>query len=164
MHYCTFEIPRPTVESQKVLHFILWYGFKTCFNPFLTSWLIIWMSPFVVLGVSSKCFHFLAFFTEIPASKQCRPWSDAAFCGVWTGSALFAHVAQNVYSKMSLLRPPNIKTTSLLRPVFESPQWYFPYDIIFDIKTTSLIRPLLGSPKGGLNIGILLYMTWKGLM
>ena len=58
---------------------------------------------------------------------------------------------------MSLLRPPNIKTTSLLRLVFPSPKWYFPYDIIFDIKTTSL-RPLLGSPKGGLYIGILLYL------
>ena len=61
------------------------------------------------------------------------------------------------YSKMPLLRPPNIKTTSLLRPVFASPKWYFPYSIISDIKTTSLMRPLLGSPKGGLNIGILLY-------
>ena len=58
---------------------------------------------------------------------------------------------------MSLLRSPNIKTTSILRLVFPSPKWYLPYDIILDIKTTSLIRPLLGSPKGGLNIGILLY-------
>ena len=56
---------------------------------------------------------------------------------------------------MSLLRPLKIKTTSLFRPVFASPKWYFPYDIIFDIKTTSLIRPLLGSPNSGLNIGIL---------
>ena len=60
------------------------------------------------------------------------------------------------YSKISLLRPPKIKTTSPLRPVIVSPKWYFPCDIIFNIKTTSLIRPLLGSPKGGLNIGILL--------
>ena len=59
---------------------------------------------------------------------------------------------------MSLLRPPNIKAASLLRPVFPSPKWYFPYDIIFDIKTTSLIRPLLGSPEGGLNIGILRFL------
>ena len=64
---------------------------------------------------------------------------------------------KNKYSKKSLFRPPNIKTTSLLRPVFPSPKWYFPYDIIFNIKTISLIRPFLGSPKGGLNIGILLY-------
>ena len=60
------------------------------------------------------------------------------------------------YSKISLLRPLEIKTTSLFRPVFASPKWYFPYDIVFDIKTTSLIRPVLGSPKDGLNIGILL--------
>ena len=70
-----------------------------------------------------------------------------------------------MYSKMLLLRPSNIKTTSLLRPLFASPRWYFLYHIIFDIKTTSLIRPLLGSPKGSLNIGILLYIclvtvTW----
>ena len=63
---------------------------------------------------------------------------------------------------MSLLRPLEIKTTSLLRPIFSSPKWYFPYDIIFDIKTTSLIRPLLDSPKGGLNIGILLYNVAQG--
>ena len=61
-------------------------------------------------------------------------------------------------SKMSLLRPLEIKTTSLFRPVFASPKWYFPYDVVFDIKTTSLMRPLLGSPKGGLNIGIFLYL------
>ena len=29
-------------------------------------------------------------------SKQCRPWSDAAFCGVWSGSALFANVQVRV--------------------------------------------------------------------
>ena len=24
------------------------------------------------------------------SGKQCRPWSDAAYCGVWSGSTLFA--------------------------------------------------------------------------
>ena len=62
----------------------------------------------------------------------------------------------HIYSKMSLLRPLEIKTTSLFRPVFASPKWYFPCDIVFDIKTTSLMRQVLGSPNGGLNIGILL--------
>ena len=60
-----------------------------------------------------------------------------------------------VYSKISLLRPLEIKTTSLLRLVFASPKWYLPHDIVLDIKTTTL-RPLLGSSKGGLNIAILL--------
>ena len=44
-----------------------------------------------------------------------------------------------IYSKRSLLRPPNIKTTSLLRPVFPNPKWDFSYDFRFDIKTISLI-------------------------
>ena len=61
------------------------------------------------------------------------------------------------YSKISLFRSLEIKTTSLFRLVFASPKQYFPYDIVFDIKTISLIRPLLCSPKGGLKIGILLY-------
>ena len=35
-------------------------------------------------------FSFLILFqTEIPVSEQWRPWSDAAFCGVWSGSTLF---------------------------------------------------------------------------
>ena len=62
-----------------------------------------------------------------------------------------------MYSKILLLRPTKIKTTSLLRPVFASLKWYFPYDIIFNIKTTSLIRPFWQS-KGGLSNGILLYL------
>ena len=31
---------------------------------------------------------------ELSASKQWRPLADAAFCGVWSGSALFAYVPQ----------------------------------------------------------------------
>ena len=66
---------------------------------------------------------------------------------------------------MSLLRPLKIKTTSIFRPVFASPKWNFPYDIIFDIKTTSLMdikttslmRPLLGSPKGSLYAEFTVY-------
>ena len=60
-------------------------------------------------------------------------------------------------SKISLLRPHKIKTTSVLRPVFASPKRYFSNDIIFSIRTTLLIRSLLGSPKGGFNREILLY-------
>ena len=52
---------------------------------------------------------------------------------------------QMFYSKISLLRPLKIKTTSLFRTVFDSPKWYFLYNIVFYFKTTSLIRPLLGS-------------------
>ena len=41
-------------------------------------------------------------------SKQCRPWSDAAFCGIWSGSTLFAiHQAVldlSIISKMDLFK------------------------------------------------------------
>ena len=37
-------------------------------------------------------FIFILFRIDIPVSKQWRPWSDAAFCGVWSGSALSAFV------------------------------------------------------------------------
>ena len=39
-------------------------------------------------------FIFILFRIHIPLSKKWRPWSDAAFCGVWSGSALFAYVPQ----------------------------------------------------------------------
>ena len=50
------------------------------------------MSPFPILGESGCTYHFLFLSIEGPVSKQCRPWSDALFCGVWSGTALFAKV------------------------------------------------------------------------
>ena len=52
---------------------------------------INWTSPFSNLGMSGA-FLLILFLTEFPVSKQCRHWSDVAFCGVWSGSALFAYV------------------------------------------------------------------------
>ena len=54
---------------------------------------INWMSPFQNLGMSGVFFFF--FLIKFPVSKQCRPWSDAAFCGIWSWSALFAYVPKN---------------------------------------------------------------------
>ena len=31
------------------------------------------------------------------SGKQCRPWSDAAFSGIWSGAALFAQVCLSKY-------------------------------------------------------------------
>ena len=52
-------------------------------------------SIFHLRGVFKRFFIFIIFQIEIPMSKQCRPWSDAAFYGVWSGSALFAYVPKN---------------------------------------------------------------------
>ena len=56
------------------------------------SILVNWTSPFLFFGCLMYCFHFHLFFIEIPVSKQWRPWSDAAFCSIWSVSALFAYV------------------------------------------------------------------------
>ena len=45
-------------------------------TPFLIvdlSIFILWMSPFLILGVSGGCFHFYCISIEILVSKQCRP-------------------------------------------------------------------------------------------
>ena len=45
------------------------------------------------LGKWSWTYHcFIYPLTSCNLSKQCRPWSDAAFCGFWSGLALFANV------------------------------------------------------------------------
>ena len=56
-----------------------------------------------------------------------------------TKGLFYNHQKEKIYSKISLLRPLEIKTTSLLRPAVASPKWYFPYDIVLDIQITSLI-------------------------
>ena len=49
----------------------------------------IWNSPFYYLLMYLKycCMY----------GKQCGPWSDAAFCGIWSGSTLFAKVYLSQY-------------------------------------------------------------------
>ena len=38
------------------------------------------------------------------SGKQCRPWTDAAFCGVWSGSTLFAQACPSqCLGKISLI-------------------------------------------------------------
>ena len=44
------------------------------------------------LGVSGEYLYFCCILHRNALSKQYRPWSDAASCGIWTGSLLFAYV------------------------------------------------------------------------
>ena len=55
--------------------------------PVNLSILINWTSPSKNIGVSGARFILI----EIPVCKQCRPWSDAAFCGISFGSTLSAN-------------------------------------------------------------------------
>ena len=49
----------------------------------------VWNSPFYYLLMCLKhcCMY----------GKQCSPWSDAAFCGIWSGPILFAKVYLSQY-------------------------------------------------------------------
>ena len=53
--------------------------------------LLNWIKLFPKLGMSGIFISiFRIFLTEFRLSKQCRPWWDAALCGVSSGSTLFA--------------------------------------------------------------------------
>ena len=45
-----------------------------------------------VIHLLGGIFHFIQISIEHSSNKQRRPKSDAALCGVWSGSALFAYV------------------------------------------------------------------------
>ena len=74
---------------------------------------------------------------------------------------------KDIYSDIPLLRPPNMKTSYLLKTLFAKFKLFISS---FSTSSVSLIRdhlwdcpkvvlrPLLDSPKGGLNIVILLYI------
>ena len=62
-----------------------------------SSILTNWTRPFQILGISGVRFFVFVFRICIPVSKQSWPWSDrgldAAFCGIWPVSTLFAKVS-----------------------------------------------------------------------
>ena len=80
--------------------------------------------------------------------KQCRPWSDAALCGVWSGSALFTQACLSEYvdkcRKFDQIEPQ--QRSSWIRPwFFFVCLFYFRLFILFPTKccdvtvTSSLI-------------------------
>ena len=57
----------------RLLQFMFGASRVNLFDQCTLSSLILWMSHFLVLGVSGKHFHFTALSIEISISKQCRP-------------------------------------------------------------------------------------------
>ena len=74
----------------------------------------IFLKWWIVSSILSLLFYFL---TEIPVGKQWRPWSDTTSCGVWSGSALFAHDLLRVLDKNGLTDSHNSSWTYARRPV-----------------------------------------------
>ena len=50
-----------------------------------------WTGLFPIAGCLIIFVLYNGCFIEVLVFKRCRPWSDAAFCGVWSGSALFVY-------------------------------------------------------------------------
>ena len=81
-------------------------------------------------------------------------------------SVQFGH--PSMYSEIPLLRPPKIKTSYLLKTLFARFKLLFSTfsmlsvplirDHLWECVQKWSLRPLLDCPKGGLNIGILLYL------
>ena len=63
-------------------------GLSFLYNSLTHIFLVIWMNQFPVLGVSGVLVHIYLFSIEIPVSTANSV--DPAFCGVWSGFALFA--------------------------------------------------------------------------
>ena len=75
-----------------------------------------------------------------------------------------------IYIGIPLLRPPKIKTFDLLKILFAKFKLFFSsfstpvylwLETTFGTVQKWSLRPLLDSPKGGLNIGILLYILFN---
>lgn len=61
--------------------------FDLCTCPSVSfGWVQLYFSGFLV-----NMFTFTVFCMYIPVRQLCRHWLDAAFCCMWTGSALFSN-------------------------------------------------------------------------
>ena len=88
--------------------------------------------------------------------KQLYSWKKVRRAGINTFKEYL------IYSEIPLLRPPKIKTYCQLKTLFAKFKLFVSS---FSSPCVSLIRDhLLDSPKGGLNIGILLYLFFSFLV
>ena len=69
---------------------LLWVTSLTHCRLNRLSHTIYWKSPISILGTYGYEIYIFLEKNGLTISKQWRPWSDAAFCSIWSGSALFA--------------------------------------------------------------------------
>ena len=60
--------------------------------PALINWMAAWSIHFKFKGCQVVIDSFIQIFKVHSVTKQCRAWSDATECGIWSGFALFANV------------------------------------------------------------------------
>ena len=106
--------------------------------------LLIGRGHFSFLGCLVYFFILFLLLIEIPVCKQCRPWADAAFCGIWSGSIHYLPRSEN-WTFKALLRHCVIASVSTgilsilhFNPNFSShvlecstPDWLSIWSVIF---------------------------------
>ena len=133
-------------------------------NPLVTIELshsyYIWLSPFSFLAAAGAIFHFLiSFFDEIPVSKQNRPRWDAAFCGVTSGSILFAYVTQ----KGRLAYIASLQCYSVLSDILVKIEVCIPLESESSVLSSGNALACL-SPPSKLKFAVLFCFISKGLI
>ena len=73
--------------------------------------------PFAMHLSSTNPFYYLWMCIKLRMSgKQCRPWSDAAYCGVWSGSPLFAQACLSEYKINAQIQSNRTPSEIILDP------------------------------------------------
>ena len=105
---------------------LLWFHtLKTNFNPLIPNglfYLYLWVRPCLMERVSALASFFMIYYGNSYIScKQCRPWSDAAFCGVWSGSSLFVSIPgfygngfRDLFAWISPFTPLGTQSTAII--------------------------------------------------
>ena len=76
-----------TLKFIYLVYYRIYLKYWNILTPYYTG-PKIWTSPFyyILIMCLKTCWM---------SGKQCRPWSDTAFCGVWPGLTLFAQVCMS---------------------------------------------------------------------
>ena len=102
------------------LKMCMWFGFNPAVNFCHLSTLLT--SSFFKFSQVRHQLHrsliyifiFILFLIEISVCKQCRPWSDAAVCSIWSGSTLQRSQKWDARQEMGL--PTSIKVWKIQTP------------------------------------------------
>ena len=154
-------------SSWKIQTATLWFCSRKRWNSGLLRY--FWSTCYQ----RSKLFFFFFFFSNVTRNLPCIfkfnfSWSNLHVVHMKSDGLVWCHHRRYLWrscSKIPLLRPPKIKTFYLLTTLFWKFQLFFssfstPWlETTFGTVQKWSLRPLLDSLKGGLNIGILLYMT-----
>ena len=119
---------------------------RTQINPFMTSGLFYLIfsdrSMSDIRGVWLVFINTCTMFYRNSCiwCKQCRPWSDAVFCGVWSGSTLFANVPFMGRRALNGLTCASVQSVQSLLLISTTSFFFFFYQIIWEMRVSLVIN------------------------